>query len=232
MSVNLLGASAASTLSPSFMRQSDNQPESVAVRYAALWALIVLIGGAIIWAIGAGIGALFVLGGAALGVLAGVLFVVLKVAAPSANVLMTLLGESGSTTPAPKGYSAIETLVVQGRYKDAASAYRREIRSDPSDVESRSRLAQLLLDHLDDSAGAARLLAEARDLTRHEPRKIGYALRLVDLYRNRMKDRGKALVELRRLVDTFPDSPHTEGARSELAQLLEEVRLEREADLL
>ena len=91
-------------------------------------------------------------------------------------------------------------------------------------------MAQLLLDRLDDSAGAARLLAEARDRTRQEPRKIGFALRLVDLYRSRMKDRGKALVELRRLVDTFPDSPHTEGARSELAQLLEEVRLEREAD--
>ncbi len=216
------------------MGQSDNQPESVAVRYTALWALIVLIGGALLWAIGVGMGALFVLAGAALGVLVVVLFVVLKlVAAPSTNALLALLGgQSGSSTPAPKGYSAIETLVVQGRYKDAVSAYRREIQSDPSDVEARSRLAQLLLDHLDDSAGAARLLAEARDLTRHEPRKIGYALRLVDLYRSRLKDRGKALVELRRLVDTFPDSPHTAGARSELAQLLEEVRLEREADLL
>ncbi len=216
------------------MGQSDNQPESVAVRYTALWALIVLIGGALLWAIGVGMGALFVLAGAVLGVVAGVLFVVLKlVAAPSTNALLALLGgQSGSSTPAPKGYSAIETLVVQGRYKDAVSAYRREIQSDPSDVEARSRLAQLLLDHLDDSAGAARLLAEARDLTRHEPRKIGYALRLVDLYRSRLKDRGKALVELRRLVDTFPDSPHTAGARSELAQLLEEVRLEREADLL
>ena len=216
------------------MRQSDNQPESVAVRYAALWALILLIGGALLWAIGAGIGALFVLAGAVLGVLGGVMFLVLKVvAAPSTNALLALLGaQSGSSTPAPKGYSAIETLAVQGRYKDAAAAYRREIQSDPSDVEARSRLAQLLLDHLDDAAGAARLLAEARDLTRHEPQKIGYALRLVDLYRSRMKDRGKALVELRRLVDSFPDSPHTDGARSELAQLLEEVRLEREADLL
>ncbi len=215
------------------MGQSDNQPESVAVHYTALWALIVLIGGALLWAIGVGIGALFVLAGAALGVVAGVLFFVLKVAATSVDSMLPLLGgQSGSSTPAPKGYSAIETLAVQGRYKDAAAAYRREIQSDPSDVEARSRLAQLLLDHLDDAAGAARLLAEARDLTRHEPQKIGYALRLVDLYRSRMKDRGKALVELRRLVDSFPDSPHTDGARSELAQLLEEVRLEREADPL
>ncbi len=216
------------------MGQSDNQPESVAVRYAALWALILLIGGALLWAIGAGIGALFVLAGAVLGVLGGVMFLVLKVVAtPSANALLTFLGaQSGSSTPAVTGYSAIETLAVQGRYKDAAAAYRREIQSDPSDLEARSRLAQLLLDHLDDSAGAARLLAEARDLARHEPQKIGYALRLVDLYRSRMKDRGKALVELRRLVDSFPDSPHTDGARRELAQLLEEVRLEREADLL
>jgi hypothetical protein len=93
-------------------------------------------------------------------------------------------------------------------------------------------LAQLFLDRLDDPAGAARMLIEARDLTRHEPQKIGYALRLVDLYRSRLNDRGKALVELRRLVDTFPDSPHSDGARNELAQLLEEARLEREADPL
>ena len=216
------------------MGPSDNQPESVAVRYAAFMALVLLIGGGLLSAIGAGIGMLILLAGGALGVLAGVLFLVLKAAAaPSANALLALLGaQSGSSTPAPKGYSAIETMAVQGRYKDAASAYRREIRSDPSDVEARSRLAQLLVDHLDDSAGAARLLTEARDLTRQKSQKIGYALRLVDLYRSRMKDRGKALVELRRLVDTFPDSPHIDGARSELAQLLDEMRLEREADLL
>ena len=216
------------------MGPSDNQPESVAVRYAVFVALVLLVGGGLLSVIGVGLGALILLAGAALGVLAGVLFLVLKTAAaPSANALLALLGaQSGSSTPAPKGYSAIETLAVQGRYKDAASASRREIQSDPSDVEARSRLAQLLLDHLDDAAGAAQLLAEARDLTRHEPQKIGYALRLVDLYRSRMKDRGKALVELRRLVDSFPDSPHTDGARSELAQLLEEARLEREADLL
>ena len=35
-----------------------------------------------------------------------------------------------------------------------------------------------------------------------------------------------------RLVDTFPDSPHAAAARNELAQLLEEVRLEREANPL
>ena len=216
------------------MGPSDNQPESVAVRYAAFMALVLLIGGGLLWAIGVSIGMLIVLVGAALGALVGVLFWVLKVvAAPSANALLTFIGsQSGSSTLAPKGYSAIDTLVVQGRYKNAASAYRREIHSDPSDVEARSRLAQLLLDHLDDAAGAARLLAEARDLTRHEAQKIGSALRLVDLYRSRMKDRGKAIVELRRLVDTFSDSPHTDGARSELAQLPEEVRLEREADLL
>ncbi len=235
MSVNLLGALTASTLSQVFMGESDNQPESVAVRYAAFVALTLLIGGALLRAIGAGgVGSLILMAGAAVGVLTGVLFLVLKlVAAPSADALLTFLGaQSGSSTPALKGYSAIEALVAQGRYEDAASGYRREIQSDPGDIEARSRLAQLLLDRLDDPAGAARVLIEARDLSRHEARKIGYALRLVDLYRSRMKDRGKALVELRRFVDTFPDSPHTDAVRRELGQLLEEMRLEREADPL
>ena len=216
------------------MGRTDNQPESVALRYAAFVTLVLLIGGGLLLAIGAGMGWLILMAGAAIGALTGVLFLVFKLlAAPSADALLTFLGaQSGSSTPALKGYSAIEALVARGRYQDAASSYRRELRSDPGDIEARSRLAQLLLDRLDDPAGAARMLIEARDLTRHEPQKIGYALRLVDLYRSRLNDRGKALVELRRLVDTFPDSPHSDGARSELAQLLEEARLEREADPL
>ena len=48
-------------------------------------------------------------------------------------------------------------------------------------------------------------------------------LRRVDIQRDRLKDRGRAIVELRRLVDTYPTSRHTSGARSELARLLSQA---------
>jgi tetratricopeptide (TPR) repeat protein len=215
------------------MPETDNQPESVAVRYAAFLSAVLLIGGGLLVALGFGIvGTLVVQAGAAIALITGVLFLVLKFfAVPSADALLGFLGfQSGSSTPTLKGYSAIEALAAQGRYQEAAKAYQREIAADPSDVEARSRLAQLLVDHLDNPIGAARALAEARDLAGDERHRVGYALRLVDLYRNRLRDRGKAMVELRRFIDTFPQSPHLDGVRRELAELIEEMQSEQNSD--
>ncbi len=187
------------------MRETDNQPEILVVRYAALVSAAVSIGGGLLMVVGAGFGSLLLLGGLVLAALTCVLYVVFKfLAVPSANTLVGFLGaQSGSSTPPLKGYSAIEALVAQGRYQDAAAAYRREIAADPSDIEARSRLAQLLIDHLADFAAAARYLREAREVSTNAGQKMGYSLRLVDLYRSRLGDRGKAMVELRRFIDTF-----------------------------
>jgi tetratricopeptide (TPR) repeat protein len=215
------------------MRETDNQPEIVAVRYAALVSTAVSIGGGLLMIAGTGlVGSLVLLGGLVLAALTCVLWVVFKfLAAPSANTLVGFLGaQSGSSTPPIKGYSAIEALVAGGRYRDAAVAYRREIAADPSDSEARSRLAQLLMDRLEDFTAAARYLKEAREVTTNDRQKMGYSLRLVDLYRSRLGDRGKAMVELRRFIDTFPDSPHIDGARRELSELLVEMKAAREAD--
>ncbi len=214
------------------MRETDNQPEIVVVRYAALVSAAVSIGGGLLMVVGAGFGSLLLLGGLVLAALTCVLYVVFKfLAVPSANTLVGFLGaQSGSSTPPLKGYSAIEALVAQGRYQDAAAAYRREIAADPSDSEARSRLAQLLMDRLEDFTAAARYLKEAREVTTNDRQKMGYSLRLVDLYRSRLGYRGRAMVELRRFIDTFPDSPHIDGVRRELSELLVEMKAAREAD--
>ena len=214
------------------MRDTDNQPEAFTARYTALVSAVLVIGGGLLMVLGAGFGALVILAGLVLAALSCVLYVVLKLlAAPSANMFLRFLGaQSGSSTPPTKGYSAIEAMVAGGRYQDAAVAYRREIAADPSDTEARSRLAQLLMDRLEDFTAAARYLKEAREVTTNDRRKMGYSLRLVDLYRSRMGDRGKAMVELRRFIDTFPDSPHIDGVRRELSELLVEMKAGPEAD--
>lgn len=202
------------------------------MRYLGLIAGIVLGGGLLLTVVGLGIvGKLLMLAGGALLVLGVVLFVVMRgLAMPAANALLTFLGfQSGSSTPLAKGYSHIEALTAQGRYREAAAAYRREIASDSKDVEARIQLAQLLLKHLDDPAGAATCYREVRDLVPDEARTIGYSLRLVDLYRTRLAAPGRALVELRRLIDRFPESPQVVGARRELQELLDEVQADPEA---
>ena len=214
------------------MAVTDNQPDNLAVRYLGLIAGIVLGGGLLLTVVGLGIvGKLLMLAGGALLVLGVVLFVVMRgLAMPAANALLTFLGfQSGSSTPRAKGYSHIEALTAQGRYREAAAAYRREIASDSKDVEARIQLAQLLLKHLDDPAGAATCYREVRDLVPDEARTIGYSLRLVDLYRTRLAAPGRALVELRRLIDRFPESPQVVGARRELQELLDEVQADPEA---
>lgn len=241
MSVNLLGTPGPAYVQPDLhpalafesMRETDNQPEIVAIRYAALVSATFLIGGGLLMIAGTGlVGSLVLLAGLALAALTCVLYVVLKfLALPSANTLLGFLGaQSGSSTPPIKGHSAIEALVAQGRYQDAAVAYRREIAADPSDIEARSRLAQLLMDRLEDFTAAARYLKEAREVTTNDRQKMGYSLRLVDLYRSRLDDRGKAMVELRRFIDTFPDSPQIDAVRRELSELLAEMKAEPEAD--
>jgi hypothetical protein len=136
------------------------------------------------------------------------------------RTLGALYGGSGASTPARKGYSAIEALEARGAYTDAAAAYRAEIARDPADWEARVRLAELMLRHLDDPRAAVDLYREARTRVADEGRRIGLTLRLVDLYRDALHDRGRAVVELRRLIDTHPRSPHVAGARVELARLL------------
>ena len=42
---------------------------------------------------------------------------------------------------------------------------------------------------------------------------------LIDLYLGPLADEGAALRELRRLVDTFPDSPAAAGARQAIAAI-------------
>jgi len=214
------------------MTETDNQPESVVVRYATLVSAVFVIGGGLLMVVGAGFGFLLILGGLVLAALTCVLYVVFKfLVVPSANTLVGFFGaQSGSSTPPTKGYSAIEAMVAEGRYQDAAVAYRREIAADPSDTEVRSRLAQLLMDRLEDFPAAARYLKEARNVTKNDRQKMGYSLRLVDLYRSRLGDRGKAMVELRRFIDTFPDSPHIDGVRRELSDLLVEMKAGPEAD--
>lgn len=194
-------------------------PDQRAVRTLLVAGVILIATGVAGSAIGLGaFFGLFAPGGVLLLLVALGVFVVSRTAGDALARLLT--GASGDSTPPPKAYSAIETLVARGAYADAAAAYRGEIARDPADGEARVRLAELLLARLDQPVEAAALYAQARDLARDENRRIALSLRLVDIHRDRLRDRGRAIVELRRLVDTHAGSPHAAGARAELARLL------------
>jgi hypothetical protein len=119
------------------------------------------------------------------------------------------------------GYSAIETLVARGQYADAAEAYRERAQDQASRAEATLRRAALLGGVLRQPETAVaeleNLRAGDRRLTPIEDIRAGIAL--ADLAEHRLGDPGRAMTELRRLIDLYPSGRHLHRLRAELAEL-------------
>ena len=130
-----------------------------------------------------------------------------------------LLMPSGSSTPPNKPLSHIETMVARGDYAKAAEAYKGEIETDPVDVTSCERLGQLALRELKDYRLAVWAYREAERRVEVPGRKFGYGLLISGIFRDQIRDHGKAVVELRRLIATYPDAPNVDALRAEIDEL-------------
>ena len=149
--------------------------------------------------------------------------VVLLLAGAPATGLLRFVAPDGSTTPYQRTFSHIEALAVRGQVDEALAAYEAEIGASPGDVEVLARAADLYLLHKRRPARAAELLRLVRKAPNAPPAKVLYASqRLVDLYLGALDDRGKAIVELRMIVDRFPSSAAATFAREALDRLKRE----------
>jgi hypothetical protein len=159
------------------------------------------------------VGAFWALYGLLTGVLGGVLEPVIDGSAR--------LFSSVGLQRAGGGFSGEETMVAQGRYTDAAEAYQRRGREQGVAVEATLRRAALLAGPLALPLLAATELTEARSagtpLAPEDDVRLGLAL--VDLYDYRLQDPGRAMAELRRLIDLYPQSRHTRRMRNVLQDL-------------
>jgi hypothetical protein len=117
------------------------------------------------------------------------------------------------------GFSAVETLVVRGRFAAAAEAYRERAQRPADRVEATVRRAALLAGSLSQPETA---LVEL-DALRHSPLSAADDLRvgaaLVELYERRLGDPGRAMAELRRLIDRHPGDRSVRRLRHALAEL-------------
>ena len=144
-------------------------------------------------------------------------------AGASATGLTRFTHNDGSTTPYQRQFSYQEALAAKGLVDEALASYEAEIVAAPTDVEAIVRTADLYLTHRKRPERAAELLRRLQRLPAAPPDKVLYAThRLVDLYLGPLDDRGKALVELRRLIDNFPASQAARFAREALAKLKRE----------
>jgi hypothetical protein len=145
------------------------------------------------------------------------------VAGPLARGFGRLLLPSGSSTPGPKPLSHIEAMEARGELDKAAAAYKAEIATDPIDVTSCERLGVLAQRRLHDYPLAAWAYREAERRADTPARKYGYGLLAVGVYRDLLKDRGRTLVELRRLVEQYPTAPQVDALRAEIEHLRAEL---------
>jgi len=117
------------------------------------------------------------------------------------------------------GYSAIETLAVRGETAAAAEAYRDRARHPAERVEATLRRAALLAGPLGQPETALVELEglQRSDLSAADDLRVGAAL--VDLHDRRLGDPGRAMAQLRRLIDRHPGDRSVRRLRQALAAL-------------
>lgn len=130
-----------------------------------------------------------------------------------------ILVPSGSSTPSVNQHSNIEAMEARGKYADAAKAYQDVIAAQPADLVACEKLGQLALRQLRDYPLAIFAYREAEKRSDEPARKLGYAMIVAGIYRDNLKDVGKALVELRRVVSRYPDAPNRARLSAEIDEL-------------
>lgn len=129
----------------------------------------------------------------------------------------------GTSTPYKEQYSYQQALVMQGRLGDALDSFEAVIADRPEEVDARMRAAELYARDQRNFVRAAELFREVQRIPTVSAGEEVYATnRLVDLLNGPLADSGRALVELRRLIERYPLSAAAEHARAALIKLKSE----------
>jgi hypothetical protein len=157
------------------------------------------------------VGALWAVYGLTVGFLSGLL-------EPAIDGFFQLLANAGLMR-AGGGYSSIETLAVRGHYQAAADEYAERARNHSERVEATLRRAVLLAGPLAEPETAAVELDSLRAASLSERDDFRVGLALVDLYEHQLNDPGRAMSELRRLIDRYPTARGARRLRAALGEL-------------
>jgi tetratricopeptide (TPR) repeat protein len=164
--------------------------------------------------------------GIAIAVCAIVYFMSHALSNKSATVLPGTLMPSGNTTPYETDFSYELALAMKGDVKLALESFEEKIAAAPSDATVRLKAAEMYV-----SAGqfdrARALYREVQRIPHVASRDdVIASYRLIDLYRGKLGEHGKALPEFRRLIERYPDSQIEQNAREALSKLKSEMSFE------
>lgn len=145
--------------------------------------------------------------------------ILLFIIEPAGDAIGRVVVSSGSSTPSVPQHSNIETMVTRGEYAKAAQAYKDVIATSPQDLVACDKLAQLALRELKDYPLAIFAYREAEKRSPEPRRQAGYAILVAGIYRDNLKDYGKSMVELRRILSRYPDVPNRDRLAAEIEEL-------------
>lgn len=142
------------------------------------------------------------------------------VATGAARGVASAVLPSGASTPSHADYSREDALLMQRDVAGALASFETKVAADPLLVSARLRAADLHAREGCDPRRAEALFREAQRIPGISRADDVYAAsRLVDLYEGVLNDPGRAMVELRRLVERHPGTRAAEDARRGLATL-------------
>jgi hypothetical protein len=126
----------------------------------------------------------------------------------------------GSSTPYVEQHSYQQALVMKGDIDAALQSFESVIAEQPDAVAPRTKAAELYTREKSNHRRAAELFKDAQNIPSITVGEYVYVSnRLVDLYTGPLADPGRALVELRRLIERYPASPAAAHAREGLRVL-------------
>jgi hypothetical protein len=138
----------------------------------------------------------------------------------SARMASGIYNPDGASTAYTPSFSHIEALEIRGDLDGAAEAWELAVHEQPDSALTLVRAADFHLRARKDPQAAVELYLRARTLgTGNNDLRRYVQQKLVDLHLGPLADEGRALVELRRLIDGFPGTREAEGARAALAEL-------------
>lgn len=138
------------------------------------------------------------------------------------------LAPSGRSTPSEPTFSYQQALAARGDVPGALESYEALIADmpvgAPGGIDLRIRAAELYAREGGDPLRAAQLLREVqRGIGTPASQDIYVSYRLMDLFAGPLGQPGRVLVELRRLVERYPDTDVGARARAALATLKREL---------
>jgi len=122
-------------------------------------------------------------------------------------------------------YSRQESLIIRGRYDEAAESFQLHLLEFPDDIPARLRLATLHMRERNDPAAAEEQLLAIRRRPHDRSTAMLVTNHFVDIYRA-TGQKGKLMVELKRMIAEWPGTPMAAGA----GKLLTEITLDHRGD--